>query len=601
VRAEPGSERPAEVGRAGFVASQDADLTRLEQLAQVIAELAAAETMESVVEVVVSHVADAVRAAVTGLMLREDDELNLVASRGLGSDVERRWRKFALTDNTPASEAARTGVPVVMAGTDRIEARYPVLGSVPAERSVVCLPLSAGEKPLGVLALTFDESWVPGPHEMAFLNALADSCAQAIRQIRAMEDVAEKAQQLSFLADASAELAASLDYRTTLAKVAQLAVRTLADWCAVDVVQDGVPVTLSVAHADPAKVAWAWELQERYPPDPNAATGAANVIRTGLSEIYPDITDEMLVAGARDDEHLRLARSLNLSSAMSVPLNARGRTLGAITLLRAGPTRRYGPAELAIAEDLGRRAGTAIDNARLYQQTQDVALQLQRAVLPDNLTMIDGWQIAVHYSPGGNAEVGGDFYDAIPLANGRLAIFIGDVVGHGLAAAAAMAQMRAAIRAYLSIDSEPGIVVANLDQMFVRLPISRLVSLVYAILDPETRELTVVNAGHYPPLLVAADGTARLAQCSPQRPLGAGGDVRTATVWPLDKGETVLLYTDGLIERRGEIIDAGLDRLRVNATTLTEERLQSGLAKLIQELHYDEGADDITAVAVRLA
>jgi serine phosphatase RsbU (regulator of sigma subunit) len=102
-------------------------------------------------------------------------------------------------------------------------------------------------------------------------------------------------------------------------------------------------------------------------------------------------------------------------------------------------------------------------------------------------------------------------------------------------------------------------------------------------------------------LLIAADGTARLAQSSPQRPLGAGGDVRTATAWPLDKGETVLLYTDGLIERRGEIIDAGLDRLSANATTLTEERLQSGLAKLIQELHYDEGADDITAVAVRLA
>jgi GAF domain-containing protein len=601
VRAEPGSERPAEVGRVGFAAPHDVDSNRLEQLARVIAELAAAETMDAVIEVVIAHVADAVRAAVTGLMLREDDALTLVASRGLGSETERRWQRFALTDETPASEAARTGSPVVIAGTERIEARYPVLGSVPAERSVVCLPLSASEKPLGVLALTFDENWLPGPREMAFLNALADSCAQAIRRIRAMEDVAEKSQQIAFLADASAELAGSLDYRTTLAKVAQLAVRTLADWCAVDVVQDGVPVTLAVAHVDPAQVAWAWQLQERYPPDPNAATGAANVVRTGLSEIYPEITDEMLVAGARDEDHLRLSRSLNLRSAMVVPLSARGRTLGAITLLRAGATRRYGPAELAIAEDLGRRAGTAIDNARLYRQTQDVALQLQRAVLPDNLPLIEGWEIAVHYSPGGDAEVGGDFYDAIPLANGRLAIFIGDVVGHGVAAAAAMAQMRAAIRAYLSIDPRPGVVVAKLDEMFVRLPISRLVSLVYAILDPETGELTVVNAGHYPPLLVAPNGTARLAQSAPQRPLGAGSDVRAATVWQLEKGETVLLYTDGLIERRGEIIDVGLNRLSSNAATLTDDRLQSGLAELIERLHYDKGDDDITAVAVRQA
>src|SRR5207244_4260554 len=224
--------------------------------------------------------------------------------------------------------------------------------------------------------------------------------------------------------------------------------------------------TLAVAHVDPEKVAWAWELQRRYPPDPNAPTGAPNVVRTGVSELHEVITDDMLVAAARDEEHLRLARELHLSSAIVVPLVVRGRTFGAITLIRAETDRRYGPADLVVAEDLGRRAGTAIDNAQLHSQTRDVAVQLQRAVLPEDLGSVLGWQVAAHYEPGGEAEVGGDFYDAVPLPDGRLAVFIGDVMGHGVPAAAAMAHLRASVRAFISIDPAPAAVLEHLQKMF---------------------------------------------------------------------------------------------------------------------------------------
>ena len=178
-------------------------------------------------------------------------------------------------------------------------------------------------------------------------------------------------------------------------------------------------------------------------------------MRTGVGELYSDITDEMLVAAARDEEHLQLSRELNLRSVMIVPLLARGRTLGTITLIRTAPVADFTAADLVAAEDLGRRAGLAIDNARLYEETANVATELQRAVLPDRLGEPDGWDCAAYYRPDGQAEVGGDFYDAVELSDGRVAMFIGDVMGHGIQAAAAMAQMRASVRAFVTVDPDP--------------------------------------------------------------------------------------------------------------------------------------------------
>lgn len=600
VQAESRDELPTDGARAGFVAPGDDTALRLQQLAHSTAHLAAAESIESIVEVAVSHVAEAIRAAVATLMLLEDSRLVMVGAHGVRPGIEQRFASFGLADENPASDAVRRGIPLVLSATDDIEARYPALaGTMPAGRSLVCLPLLAGSRALGVIGLTFDDNWTPGPRELDFLTTFADSCAQAIRRVRATEEALDKARQLAFLAGASAELASSLDYRQTLSNVARLSVPVLADWCAVAILHRDALTTLAVAHADPAKAAWAWELQDRYPPDPDASTGPPNVLRTGVSELYPEITDDMLAAGAHDEEHLQLSRELDLHSALVVPLSARGRTLGVITLVRAGSSRSYGPADLAVAEDLGRRAGIAIDNALLHGQTQDVALQLQRAVLPADLSGLDGWQVATHYNPSGQAQVGGDFYDAIPLGDDNVAVFIGDVMGHGVEAAAAMAQMRASVRAFLTIDPAPQTVVSKLDQMFVGLAIGQLATLVYAVVDRGAGELRMVNAGHYPPLIVDAAGAARFAQAPVQRPLGVGGDERTHSVWPLEPEDTVLFYTDGLVERRGEIIDDGLRRLSLAADGLAGNPLQATLDDLVARLGDEAGDDDVTAIAIR--
>ena len=176
---------------------------------------------------------------------------------------------------------------------------------------------------------------------------------------------------LRFLAEAGEVLSSSLDYRVTLSWVARLAVPGLADWCAVDVLaEDGTLEQLAVAHQDPEKVALAHELRRHYPPDPDAPQGALQVLRSGQSEFYPEISNDMLLAAARDAEHLRLMRGLGFTSVIIVPLVARGQTLGVITLVTAESGRRYEQADFKLAEDLARRAAVAVDNARLYQEAK---------------------------------------------------------------------------------------------------------------------------------------------------------------------------------------------------------------------------------------
>ncbi len=177
---------------------------------------------------------------------------------------------------------------------------------------------------------------------------------------------------LRFLAEAGEILASSLDYATTLKSVARLAVPRLADWCGVDIVEeDGSVSRLAVAHVDPAKVEWAYQLQQRYPFDPDAPTGLARVLRTGEAEFYPELSEEMLLSSARDEEEKEIIRRIGFSAVMIVPLIARGRTLGAITLVSAESGRRYDEDDLALARELARRAALAVDNARLYREAQE--------------------------------------------------------------------------------------------------------------------------------------------------------------------------------------------------------------------------------------
>jgi PAS domain S-box-containing protein len=212
----------------------------------------------------------------------------------------------------------------------------------------------------------------------------------------------------ALLVEASAVLGSSLDYHSTLRQVAELAVPRIADWCGVDVLEDdGTLSRLAVVHTDPSKVRFALELQERYPPDPSSERGVHAVVRRGEPELISEISDEMIAQAARDELHLELIRALGIRSWMCVPLIARGRTLGAISFVAAESGRRYGPDDLRLAEDLARRAATAIDNAHLFREAEERA-QSARVLnsVDDGVLMVDGDGLVRLWNPAAEAITG---------------------------------------------------------------------------------------------------------------------------------------------------------------------------------------------------
>jgi GAF domain-containing protein len=575
---------------------------RLTGLARVTAELIRAASAEAVTKVIVEHGAEAVGATIASLSLRvEPDVVRLMGLRGgLDGDAE-AFASYPLSMRTPPADVIRSGRRLMLAGRAQILEAYPDSPRLDrGERSILVLPLNTVTDTVGAIGLSFPGRRTFDPAELDFLDILADTCAQALVRIQAEGEAAERQAKLSFLAEASAELASSLDYESTLARVARLAVPTFADWCAIDLVKDNRLRRLAVAHVDPAKVEYAHELAERYPSDPDAVSGPWQVIRTGRSELIPEITDEMLVAGARDAEHLRIARELALHSAVTVPLIARGRTLGVITWVSAESQRRYTQADVEFAEDLARRAAVSIDNSELHSETLAVAVQLQHAVLPATLPAIDGAEVAACYSPSGRTEVGGDFYDVVALPDGRVAIFVGDVMGRGVQAAASMAQMRSAVRAYIAVDPSPEVVLTKLDRMLAHYGDDQFVTLVYLLVDAAHDSLLLANAGHPAPILLRADTSVEHLPAADGGPLAISeGRPRRQHCLVFAPGDSLLVFTDGLIERRTEDIDEGRARLSAALVALAETDLGVGLRDIVAAVADETQNDDVAAVALR--
>ena len=237
---------------------------------------------------------------------------------------------------------------------------------------MMALPLRYGQRVVGTLVLYYREPRTFSEAEKSIASLLANLAAAAIGTAELYQAQRRLADDQRFVAQASELLASSLDYETTLANLATLAVPHFADWCAIDVVaEDGSIERLTVAHVDPEKVRWAHDLAERYPPDPNAHYGVPNVIRTQQPELFTEIPAELLREATADTpELLDILEELGLKSSMCVPLVARDRVLGAITFVSAESGRRYEEPDLATAQDLARRAAISVDNARLFREAE---------------------------------------------------------------------------------------------------------------------------------------------------------------------------------------------------------------------------------------
>jgi hypothetical protein len=401
---------------------------------------------------------------------------------------------------------------------------------------------------------------------------LLDDDGALVGAVNVIEDVTEAAEadmSRRLLDEAARTLASSLDYEQTLQHVARLAVPTLADWCAVDLLDErGEIVQVAVAHIDPERVRFAREFRRRYPIDPEQEDGLPGVIRSGVTSLTQDVTDEMLVAAARDEEHLALLRALGLRAALLVPLVAAGRVIGALTLVLAQSARRFTPGDVALAEELGRRAGAAVQNARLYTERGRIAHVLQASMLPGELPEMDGWVAALHHRAAGEAnEVGGDLYDIQEAGEDRWLALVGDVVGKGAGAAALTPRVRHTIAAAAALTGDPRDGLALLDRALeAEADPERATCTVAAALlsgpdDEAGARARVVCAGHPRPLLVRDGRVTEVGMTGPMLGVAHAAGDRPFEDVAMRAGDVLVLYTDGITEAPGAGDRFGAQRL----------------------------------------
>jgi PAS domain S-box-containing protein len=392
-----------------------------------------------------------------------------------------------------------------------------------------------------------------------------------VKEQLARAEAVEARRRLALLAAAGPALSASLDYEDTLEGITRLLVPDLADWCLLDIVEDDGSVNqLAVAHAEREKEDLLRRLREHRQFGEGDPGSTAEVLRTGQSVLLPDLPDSTFYERALGrGEHLDIVLRLEPRSLMCVPLSARGRTIGAVTLVSSGPDRRYDEEDLLLAEDLAYRCALAADNARLYRDRSEIARVLQRSLLPPLLPEIPGVEVGAEYlSVGESSEVGGDFYDLINTVEDGWICAIGDVRGKGVEAASVTALARYTIRAVTMKDDRPSEVLAALNEAMLRqLPEDRFCTAACLRLEPEDGSagvgVDVSCAGHPPPLLVRPDGTVEEVGLS-GRVLGVFPDAELGdSSLRLMPGDALVLYTDGITEARSP--DGGFfgeDRLR---------------------------------------
>jgi len=418
-------------------------------------------------------------------------------------------------------------------------------------------------------------------------------------------------ERLALLARVSDDLVGTLNAAAAVARIPRLIVPALASWATVAVLaEDGTLQEAGAWHVDPAKVPLVRRFAAAAQASSPATAPSLRAVSTGTPVTVPasGLTGRALSRVATGKAR-QLLQVLEPGTVTVLPIRGPDRVLGVLTLVH-DRHRTVDPADVATATEVTDRAGLALDNARLYEQQRRLAEELQRSMLtappePDHA------QIVVRYLPAGEAaRVGGDWYDAFVQPDGATVLVIGDVVGHDISAAASMGQLRSMLRGIaVSGDVGPAGLLAQLDAAMTQLQLHTYATAALARFEqtPEDLERGITrmrwaNAGHPPPLIIHPDGTiAELASWRGDLMLGVDPKARRSeSVVSLDRETTVLLYTDGLIERRDSVLDDGMDRLRTAAAEFAALPLDDLCDRLIERLVDSRPEDDVALVAIRL-
>jgi len=441
---------------------------------------------------------------------------------------------------------------------------------------------------------------------------LAGSVVDVTEQHRAGVEAEAARRRLQVIADASARIGTTLELDRTARELADVAVPELADIAAVDLLDAVVagrrsslgPAQPAVIRALAVQADGAPEaLRAADPPGQVARYGpdrlVTECVRTGRPVMVAEVEAADLPRIARSPEAAELLAHAGVHSYLAVPLIARGEVLGALDLKRTRNPLPFSEDDLLLARELAARAAVQIDNARWYQNARDTALTLQRSLLPSHPPVTGGLEVASRYQPAGaTTEVGGDWFDVIPLDGGKTALVVGDVMGSGINAAATMGRLRTATNTLASLDLDPALLLEHLDRITQDLDHS-IATCVYAVHDPELRQCRIANAGHLPPARLRAGRPPELLDLPTGVPLGVGGIAFSTTTIDLEPGDRLVLYTDGLVETRQHPLDERLDAL-LALLEGPDRPLEEVCDLLLRTLHQPDNSDDVALLIARV-
>jgi len=530
--------------------------------------------------------------------------LELLAHRGLPETTEAALAELPLDASDPILHALRGGEPRWYGSPQELAALHPKLGSACADTgaaAMVVLPLQAGERAIGFVALRLRDRRPVLPSVRRLLASWARQGSEALVRARLYEsellarESSDDARKLAArLQRTSAHLSAAVD----LAEVAEVVVGELsqalgavAGWLSM-LDEGGRTLELVAAHG------YSTDFVARYRSIPlDSDLAVADVVRRGQAAWIERAREQPGYPELEEATEATRADALAL-----VPLRSVGRTFGFVAL-RFTEGRTWSDAERALVEGLADQCAESLERARLYEREHQTALTLQHSVLPEQLPEIPAVRLSARYVPGGRTgHVGGDWYDVVELPEGGAAAVVGDVVGKGVQAASAMAQLRNALRVFALEGYKPSTVLSRVNRLARSTGFS-FATLVYLVLDADAASCRFASAGHLPPLVVEEDGSAWFVEGGRSLPIGVADDTDYRQEgFAVPRGATILLYTDGLVERRNESLDEGLERLRTVAAQFAggpEPMLETVIEEMVPG---GKPADDVALLAVhRLA
>jgi serine phosphatase RsbU (regulator of sigma subunit)/anti-sigma regulatory factor (Ser/Thr protein kinase) len=578
--------------RAQADAAVRADATR--RLQDVTAALSRASTRLDVSNTCLEHALESIGAQAGFVVLARPDgtTVEIIASSGYDDDELETWRRVGRDADVPFARAMASGEPVWALSAEEMS-EFTGLAE-PRSAGWVTIPLVTRAGSVGALHLSLRSPRALSEAERDWLRSMVTQCSQALERSGLYEE-----EQISRRrAERLQSMTASLSNALTTADVAHVLVDEVGETVNADAV--GLAAIGEEGHTAEV-LAWYGERREAITPllggradSGTPSTWTIRARRSLLFESASALTSEFPAVG---DEAARSREE----TFFFVPLVA-GRRTTAVLLLTWGERDRLSADDRSFLEVLAAQAAQALDRARLFESEQTIAETLQRSVLPVALPRVEGVQLAARYLPGSaELDVGGDWFDALTLPGGRIGLVVGDVVGKGVQAAASMAQLRNAIRAFSVEPLKPSSALARLNRLAEEALDTSFATLVYLVLDPETGTCRISSAGHPPPIVAYADGRVELVEGGRGLPLGTGiaSKYRQETLH-VPAGSMLVLYTDGLVERRGRSIDEGLAELRAAVASAPKDPdrlLEHVLERLVGG---SERGDDIALLAARL-